>query len=451
MKKRILKYAAALFTGLLLMTASCEKWIDPDINLDPDAVLDAPMNMLLSSAETNIGFIVGGFDVVGTTGMWSQYVTGAARQAKTIGSYTITEADVDNLWGSMYDGILMDLKLMIDKSVEPEKESPHFEGVGQVLTALSLGVATDLWNNIPYSQSFQGLDNLKPTFDTQQQIYTKIDALLADASANLSTDEGDNFLTLSNDMIYADDNALWKKAANSLRARYATRLSQRTTVNWANVLTYCAAGFTSNDDNMIFNFGESDSYANPLYQFHQQRTDCSPSTFWEGRIAGDPREPILTEGEVYNFDDLSPFGSFIGDISSGVALMTFPELKFIEAEAHLRKAAPDQAAADIAYQEAVMASLDYYGVAGTNLAWEAANITGVSNVTLNMIYQAKYTHLFMQLEGYNEWRRTGVPTLTPVSGTQVPVRFPYPTSERLYNTANVPTGITIFTPVWWDN
>jgi len=31
----------------------------------------------------------------------------------------------------------------------------------------------------------------------------------------------------------------------------------------------------------------------------------------------------------------------------------------------------------------------------------------------------------------------------------VPVRFPYCTSERLYNTENVPTGITVNSALWW--
>ena len=65
------------------------------------------------------------------------------------------------------------------------------------------------------------------------------------------------------------------------------------------------------------------------------------------------------------------------------------------------------------------------------------------------IIEAKYIALFMQTEAFNDFRRTGFPVLVPTAGALVPVRFPYCTDERLYNTANVPTGITTDTPVWW--
>jgi hypothetical protein len=34
---------------------------------------------------------------------------------------------------------------------------------------------------------------------------------------------------------------------------------------------------------------------------------------------------------------------------------------------------------------------------------------------------------------------------------EIPRRFPYPQSEREYNNANMPQGLTITDRVWWDN
>ncbi|MGC9341708.1 MAG: SusD/RagB family nutrient-binding outer membrane lipoprotein [Bacteroidales bacterium] len=439
MKNRLLKYATALFTALLLMTTSCEEWIDPEINIDPDAVSEVPLSLLLSSIQGDIGYYIGDFDFAGTSGMWMNQVSGAARQAQIIGNYTFNESDVNNGWTSFYDEMMMDIYLLDQQAGD---ENPHFKGVGQVLMALSLGVATDLWNDIPYSEAFKGDEGvLQPAFDSQESIYQTIDLLLGEAVTNLGTDPLDNAFPLEGDMIYGGDTDLWAKAANALRARYQIHLSKRGLTNWDNVLTYCSNGFESNADELVFLFGSTESFSNPLYQFDTQRGDCEISNSWTQRLADDPRLEPTTTGSTFGM---------LGVINAPVPLMTYAEQKFIEAEAHLRKGSADQAAADAAYQAGVLASLEFYGVAGVDTDWETANITNMTGVTLQDISEAKYIHLFMQVEAFAEWRRTGYPDLSPTTGSQIPRRFPYATSERERNADNVPTGYTIFSRVWWD-
>jgi hypothetical protein len=65
----------------------------------------------------------------------------------------------------------------------------------------------------------------------------------------------------------------------------------------------------------------------------------------------------------------------------------------------------------------------------------------------------KYLSSFLQLETWSDWRRTGFPVLVKATGavtTEIPRRLPYPDDERLYNSANMPTGLTITSRVWWD-
>jgi hypothetical protein len=45
-------------------------------------------------------------------------------------------------------------------------------------------------------------------------------------------------------------------------------------------------------------------------------------------------------------------------------------------------------------------------------------------------------------------RRTGQPALTPVTGTQIPARLPYPPQENLYNPANYKL-MDQNTKMWW--
>lgn len=440
MKNYILKIGSILMLAAFI--SSCEKWIDPKINEDPDSVVDVPYNLLLPSIQVDLGYVLGGMDIRGIAGMWCQHVSGQARQAATIGkNYNITEADVNNAWNSLYNGSMMDLKLFIEKT---GKDNPQARGVGKVLLAYALGSTTDLWGDIPYSEAFKGNAALKPKYDTQQSIYGTINTLLTEAVADLGTDNSANAVPLgssSNDLIYNGNIPKWVAAARSLRARYALHLSKLGTADYTAILADCAAGISSNANDFQLAFGTTESNANPLYQFDVQRTDVAPSASFATRAAGDPRLAVFT-GSTRNF------GSFYGSISSPVPFMTYVETKFIEAEAQLRKSSPSQGLANSAYDAAVTASLAKFSV--TDATWLTNNTTGVlGNRTIRNIIEAKYIALFMQVEAFTDYRRTGWPVLVPTAGTSVPIRYPYCTDERLYNSENVPTGITTSTALWW--
>ena len=438
------RYLIKLGTILLLAAfiSSCEKWIDPKINEDPDSVVDVPYNLLLPSIEVDLGYVLGGMDVRGVTGMWVQHVSGQARQAATMGkNYNLTEADVDNAWSSLYNGSMMDLSIFIEKTGDA---NPQARGAGKVLLAYALGSTTDLWGDVPFEEAFKGNGALKPKYDAQQSVYAAINTLITEGIADLSTASIDNavpFGTTANDLIYNGSVVKWIAAAHSLRARYALHLSKKGTVDYAAVLADCAAGITSNANDFQMPFGATESNANPLYEFDVQRTDVAPSASFAVFAAGDPRLVPFTGGG-------KNFGTFYGSINSPVPFISFVETRFIESEAQLRKASPDQALANAAYDAAVTASLAKFSV--TDAVWLAANTSATLGArTIQNIIEAKYIALFMQTEAFTDFRRTGFPVLTPTAGSLVPVRYPYPTSERLYNSENVPTGITVNSALWW--
>lgn len=449
--------------GVILLLAvfisSCEKWINPTINEDPDSVVDVPYNLLLPGIQANMGYVLGGMDVRGIAGMWSQYVSGQARQAATIGkNYNITEADVDNLWGSIYNGCMMNLSIYITKTGDA---NPQARGAGKVLLAFTLGQSTDLFGDIPYTEAFLGNINLKPKYDSQQSIYAVINTLLTEAISDLGTANSANtvpFGSSSNDLIYNGSIPKWVAAAYSLRARYALHLSKKGGVDYNAILADCAAGINSNANDFQIPFG-TDANANPLYQFDSQRADVAPSASFAIRAAGDPRLAVFAGGKN--------FGSFYGSMTSPIPFMTYVETKFIVAEAQLRKAGPSQALSNAAYDDAVIKSLSNFGIP---LTTDTADVNGtkrwirdhttyvtttalgsgkLSDRSLQNVIEAKYIAMFLQTEGFTDFRRTGFPVLVPTAGASIPVRFPYCTSERLYNAANVPSGITTDTPLWW--
>jgi hypothetical protein len=130
-------------------------------------------------------------------------------------------------------------------------------------------------------------------------------------------------------------------------------------------------------------------------------------------------------------------------------IITYDEIKFLEAEANLRlNNRPEAYAAYLAGIEAAMERaevddddiVDY--LAKGNIA------VGEGNLTMEDIITQKYIAfwLFQPIEAYNDYRRTEIPALNnPVAPP--PNRFPYPQDEVAAN-PNVPAR-TIQNKVWW--
>ena len=51
-----------------------------------------------------------------------------------------------------------------------------YGGIGRVLEAMTVGIATDVWGDIPYSQAVS--NTISPTLDPQEQVYAAIQAKL---------------------------------------------------------------------------------------------------------------------------------------------------------------------------------------------------------------------------------------------------------------------------------
>ncbi len=450
--------------AMSLVFTGCDSWIDPSLNENPDAPIVVPMKLILPSLQTSLAYDFGGNTAVRTTNIWLQYFDGVERQSYAEGIYTLTPSDVNNLWNSLYASEMMDAHTLILKA--EDEGGVYFGGVAKVLMASALGLTTDLWGDIPYTQAFKGaesVEGLSPEFDTQENIYTSIFALLDEAIADFESSE--NLIALSGDMIYNNDITLWKKAAYSLKARYKLNLALRNgNAAYSDALALVANGFESSADNMDFGFGTSSAEASPFFQFMEQRSDIRmSSTFVNALIAdNDPRLPFYVSadgGGNYVGSDpgsqntlASNPGDFIAGMSSATVFMSYAELKFIEAETEYRVGSPANALA--AYKAAVAASLDQVTNGADNTAWLDANINveTTATLTLDKILYQKRMAMFGTAQAFSDWRRTGYPALSPVIGAtsnELPRRFPYAQEEQTYN-ANCPTGVTIEDRVWWD-
>jgi len=454
-KLNITKTVLALF--ITLISVSCSNWIDEEINTDPDAPANVPMYLLLPAIQQSMGYNLVGNDNVRTNGIWMQQFDGVERQSYTEARYQHTPADVNNLWNSIYIEMFNNSNIIIAKSKVEGSESPNFTGVAQVLVATTLGITTDLFNDIPFSDGINGSNNvLKPVYDSQEKIYDTIFNILDKAIVNLTATN--NVYDVEGDVIYEGDIDNWKKAAYSIKARHLLQLSG---VNGASAYTAALAaaskGFKTNADDYLVPWEAANK--NPIFQFMEQRGDIRMGSTLVNMLTvnDDPRLPFyVAEDGDGNYTGSDPGsenssasepGEYVAGDETPSILMTYSELKFIEAECLFMLS---QAGAQEAYEAAVAASVRRV-TGDANSTWLADNINGVA-VTMESIMIQKYIAGFGTNQPYADYRRTGYPALDIAAGAvlaNIPTRFPYAQDEIDYNTENVPT-VVISDKVWWD-
>ena len=274
------------------------------------------------------------------------------------------QTEASGLWSQVYLYILPNLKAIKEKAAEAN--ATHIGAISDILTAINLGIATDTWDNIPYSDATDGPNNNFPTFDTQESIYTEIFTLLNSAITALEGTDNSGFNLGSSDLIYGGDSDQWLRAAYTIKARYQLHLVNKGTVTANEVLTSIANGFTSNDDNFEMHYNEKN--INPWYSVEilarstgnlsndiasqlvsSMNGDYYP--FESAALTIDPRLPLFAEngdeaewkGFVSGGEGVAPDGSdantrfktdgYYTSIDSPLLLISYAEAKFIEAEA----------------------------------------------------------------------------------------------------------------------
>ncbi|MBY0427206.1 MAG: SusD/RagB family nutrient-binding outer membrane lipoprotein [Cytophagales bacterium] len=458
-----------LYTSLLFISMGfihgCK--FTEELRTNPISPSDAPINTLLSACELGMGYTKGGNEAR-FNGMFVQQITGIGRQHFAIGNFIFGQQDTDDAWDNYYR-IMFNLKTIISKA---GTQSPAYSGIAKVLMAGCLGSLTDLYGDIPYSNALKGSpDNLQPSYDSQQSIYTTIQKLLDEAIVELSASS--NVLTPgSDDFIYGGNTSSWTSAAYALKARYYLHLGKVDASNYTSAISALASsGFTSAND-FIFPFaGLAQTSQSPFFQFMDQRAGdvALCKTMVDTILAkSDPRLTYYFDttgtgndvvgaipGESDNSANLP--GKFVNKEDAPVYFITYTEVKFIEAECKFKTG--DLTGAATAYNEAVKASIKLVTSAAAPVVYADKYASETSTtLTLEKIMVQKWLALFLQSESWTDWRRTGLPVFTSPANANtslngaLPRKWPYPTKERNLNAANVPSegNLPLLKKVWWD-
>ena len=248
-----------------------------------------------------------------------------------------------------------------------------------------------------------------------------------------------------------------------------------------------AGGFTSNADNAELHWPGDGVNDNPwhanqlegsgtrddvrmaatlidtLNNLNDPRVEIYARPIANGTYAGMPHGIEADDAAAYN-TLASKLGTQVFAADQPSYLMTYAEFSFIKAEAAFRGWIGSPADAATYYNDGIRASMQQWGVDAADIDAYLLQPRVVYNPAtgLQQIMLQKWIAFFTQgYEAWSEWRRTGLPTLTPAAASrinppQIPRRVVYPQTEQSFNNANLQAAITtqggdqLTSKVWID-
>lgn len=426
------RLAVVLFLTASLL-ASCDY---EDVNQDPtrpggDSVpIVAIVPAMQTQTHRNIDAVLGRY-----AGIITQQWQGFDAQQLQYTAYVIGENDTDNPWNfGLYTGSMRDAADIIDRATL--SDALYTRGVAEIYMAINLGLATNCWGNVPYSEAFLGEENLSPKYDDQEELYGVIQQLLTKAIQDLS---GNDPAGIQGSLVSGSPEN-WIQSAHSLKARFYIQQTSVNTNAAQLALDEVALAVKSNASQQDFFFENTQNGGHPLALFGLQRPNTMIiGDYFANLMKDDPRRDLymapVDGGNFVYFDGDNP-NLYWAQLDSPSPVISYAEVKFIEAEALQRTGG----SALQPLKDAIRANMQYLGITAAAIDKYVATITVAD---LKTIITEKYKAMYGQspMQVWNDFRRTGLPAITPdPNGTNgndpsgiIPRRLLYPISERQSN------------------
>lgn len=466
-----MKKALYIILPALLLTTACKKNLT-DLNSNPKSPTTVPavaeftnaerlFSNTLSSASVSLNI----FRLIEQQWEETTYTDEA--------NYNITTRPIpDAIWNAFYRDVLENFEQA--KTLGASDGSAKVNNaIADVLEVYSYYYLLTTFGNVPYTQALNP-SNLFPVYDDALTTYK---ALLTRLDGDIAALAGTSSLGGA-DIIYGGDAAKWKKAAATLKLKMGLTIvdADNATAKAAIESAFTTGVFTSNADNMTFQYLTSPPNTNPVWvdlvQSGRQDFVANRTLIDSLKAFSDPR--------ISSFFTTDANGGYSGALSGASAsyaafskpsttltvqtapglLLDYSETQFALAEAAQRGFAVGGTAVDL-YKKAIAASIIYWGgtqvqadayVAQPNVAYSAAKYK-------QLIGTQKWIALYNR--GWDAWieqRRLDFPVLkAPALALSVyPVRFTYPVQEGNVNGPNFKAagtaigGNTVGTKLFFD-
>lgn len=222
MKLSIYTIAFTLLTGVLSFTSCSDEYME-NMNTDPTkaAALDANAQLTTAQLQT--------YGDLGMIEIYRNYLYGFTQQLMGCwnttnfgGRHMLSDDEMDRIWTTFYTNSIKNL-------TDAQYRTAQDQGKTNIHAALTIyrvylmSIITDIYGDVPCSEAgmgfLQGIFN--PRYDTQEEIYHSFFKDLTAAVEALDPAKD----AITGDVIYGGNILKWKKLANSLRLRFAMRIS----------------------------------------------------------------------------------------------------------------------------------------------------------------------------------------------------------------------------------
>lgn len=551
------KYITIITMACALFFASCSDEYMENMNTDPSKAATIDPNAQLTTAQLQTYGDLSMMEIYRNYHYaFTQQLMGCWNTTNYGGRHTLDNNEMSRIWTSFYT---QSLKNIIDAQYRTaeDAEKVNINSVLRIYRVYLMSIITDTYGDAPFSEAGLGFleGKFNPKYDKQEDIYNSFFLELEDAVNKIDPTKD----KVTGDLIYAGDVTKWQQLANSLRLRFAMRISNvnptKAQTEFENALAANGGVITdASSDALIkymtiaFSFGQeaysdyrgnslsqllfgNDPANNPSYLcstfFNQLYNSGDPRTFKISRCYYDglmsatspdnriditqemiekgidfsPRDPgayswepwptgydsdICAELAVNNPSvtatmarEVEPklANNFLKSDNPGV-VMTSAEVKFLMAEATVKKWNVGSALAEDLYKQGVRAAMDFltdnYGCTATTDAefdtfiQDKGAFGHTDNQKLEAINtQAWILHFTNPAECWANVRRSGYPKLKSpaeygfgqylTGGTEIPVRLCYPVLESSYNKKSYNEAIERMggtdnwhSLLWWD-
>jgi hypothetical protein len=479
------KISIFIFAVFALISVSCDKDFE-EVNTDPNNPTKVPSHLLLGNILRVNQNTIYGMQQGGDMGMcWAQHLSKVQYndEERYIPRRGNSVSGIDGVWTQLYVSVIADAQSM--GALAEAEGNKNIQAISLVLQANAFQILTDLYGPIPFKDvNKKGV--LQPSYDTQEDVYTGLIKMLTDADALFAAASATETVTASSDLLYSGDVAKWRRLANSLKFKALMRISNKVNVS-AQLQALVDAGnlMQSVGDNADLDYLAAQPDANPIYEtiVYGTRTEYKMSSVFINKLTayGDPRLPVMAaknnaglyvgnipgEENTSNYLAYSSPGALYLDPKLKGVVLSYAQAEFYRAEAASRGLISGGIAESlIHYNKGIEANFLFNGLTVAQAAAYAAlpNIT-YSNAAgaKNNIGDQMWISLFGQgFEAWTEWRRTGVPALSPVKNaaeSKIPTRLYYESNEISLNKQNYNAGVALLgaggdqltTPIWWMN
>lgn len=455
-----------LFFMLAFSVAACTDDFEEDL-IDPKNPTEVPAAALFTNAQRNL------VDQITTPNVNSGIFRLLSQQwANTTypeeSRYDLVNRNIpQNFWFTLYRDVLMDFREarnVINASEAPADAAQQANQLAmiEIMEVYTWSALVNTYGDIPYSEALDP-ENIYPKYDDAATIYTdlfaRLDAAIGTLNENSGAGSGD---FAGADLVYGGDVDSWIKFGNSLKLRLAMTVSD---VDESTAKTEAEEAiqngvFESAADNAALQYTTTTPNVNPVWTNLVQsgRNDFVPANTLVDVMnsLNDPRRSaFFTEygegvykGGIYGANN--PYANFshvnpaITEPNVEALLLSYDEVEFYLAEAAARGFNTGGTAQEH-YNKAIRASMAYWGVsqAAANAYLARAEVAFDAANWRQKIGVQKWVALYNRgFEAWTEYRRLDYPQLeSPVDYDAeydiVPVRYPYPPTEKTLNGANV--------------